>query len=157
MLPRLIAAVLALALPACSLLRPQFEQPTVTVVGIELRSGNLLQQTFAVKLHVQNPNTQALPVRDLHFSVRVDGEAVADGVNQRAFVVPASGEMDFDMNISANLAVVILKLAGKRQAHADSLSYEVTGSASVELPFWRAIAFHQSGSLPLTDFYKQLN
>jgi len=154
MLPRLIAAVLALALPACSLLRPDFDQPTVTVVGIDLRSGNLLQQTFAVKLHVQNPNAQALPVRELHFSLRVDNEAVADGVNQRAFVVPARGELDFDMNINANLAVVILKLAGKRQVHADSLSYEVTGSASVDLPFLRTIAFRQSGSLPLTDFYK---
>jgi LEA14-like dessication related protein len=157
MLPRLIAAVLALALSACSLLRPHYEQPTVTVLGIELRGGNLLQQNFAVKLHVQNPNSQALPVRDLHFTLNVDGEAVADGVNERAFVVPARGEMDFDMNISANLAVVILKLAAKHQARDDSLNYEVTGAASVDLPFLRSIAFHQSGSLPLSGFYKQLN
>jgi len=154
MLPRLIAAVLALALSACALLRPRFEPPTVNVVGIELRSGNLLQQTFAVKLHVQNPNTQALPVRDLHFNLNVDGEAVADGVNERAFVVPARGEVDFDMNISANLAVVILKLAAKRQGHADSLDYEVTGAASVDLPFMSSIPFHQSGSLPLGGFFK---
>jgi LEA14-like dessication related protein len=154
MLPRLIAGVLVLALSACSLLRPRFEQPTVTVADIELRSGNLLQQTFAVRLHVQNPNTQALPVRDVHFKLSVDGEAVADGVNERAFVVPARGEMDFDMNISANLAVVILKLAGKRQGHADSLTYEVTGAASVDLPFMSNIGFHQAGSLPLGQLYK---
>jgi LEA14-like dessication related protein len=154
MLPRLIAAVLALALPACSLLRPQFEQPTVTVVGIELRSGNLLQQSFAVKLHVQNPNTQALPVRDVHFNLSVEGEPVAEGSNERAFVVPARGEVDFDVNIRANLAVVILKLAGKRQEHADSLSYEVRGAARVDLPFVNDIAFHQSGSVPLGSLYK---
>jgi len=154
MLPRLMAGMLALALSACSLLHPQFEQPTVNVVGIEFRGGNLLQQTFAVKLHVQNPNTQALPVRDLHFSLSIDGEAVADGINDRAFLVPARGELDFDMKISANLAVVILKMAGKRQAHADSLAYEVTGAASVDLPFMSNIPFHQSGSLSLGDFSK---
>ena len=146
--------MLALALAACSLLHPQFEQPTVDVVGIEFRSGNLLQQTFAVKLHVQNPNDRALPVRALHFTVSVEGEAVAEGVNDRAFVVPARGELDFDINISANLAVVVLKMAGKRQAHADSLAYEVTGAASVDLPFMSNIPFHQSGSLPLAAFYK---
>jgi LEA14-like dessication related protein len=146
--------MLALALSACSLLRPHFEQPTVNVVGIEFRSGNLLQQTFAVKLHVLNPNDRALPVRDLHFTLRVEGEAVADGSNDRAFVVPARGEIDFDMNISANLAVVILKMAGKRQAHADSLAYDVTGAASVDLPFLSDIPFHRSGLLPLGDLTK---
>ncbi len=146
--------MLALALSACSLLRPQFEQPTVSVVGIELRSGNLLQQTFAVKLHVQNPNDQALPVRNLRFTLSVDGDAVADGRSDRAFVVPGRGELDFDMNITANLAVVILKMAGKRQAHADSIAYEVTGAASVDLPFMSNIPFHQSGILPLGDFSK---
>lgn len=152
MLPRLIAGLLVLALSACSLLRPQFEQPTVSVVGIELRSGNLLQQNFQVKLHVQNPNSQALPVRNLRFTLSVEGDAVADGLNDRAFVVPAHGESDFDVNISANLAVVILKLAGKRQSHANSIAYDVNGAASVDLPFLSNIPFHQSGILPLGDF-----
>jgi LEA14-like dessication related protein len=149
-----MVAVLALVLSACSLLRPQFEQPTVNVVGVELRSGNLLKQTFAVKLHVENPNTRALPVRDVHFNLSVDGEPVAEGMNERAFVVPAHGEIDFDMNVSANLARVILKLAGKSGSHTDSLDYEVTGAASVDLPFMSNIGFHQSGSLPLGGFYK---
>jgi hypothetical protein len=48
-------------------------------------------------------------------------------------------------------------LAAKHQARDDSLNYEVTGAASVDLPFLRSIAFHQSGSLPLSGFYKQLN
>jgi LEA14-like dessication related protein len=146
--------MLALALSACSLLHPQLEQPTINVARIEFRSGNLLQQTFAVKLHVLNPNDRALPVRNLHFSLSLEGETVADGSNDRAFVVPARGELDFDMNISANLAVVILKMAGKRQAHADSLAYEVIGAASVDLPFMSNIPFHQSGSLSLGDLSK---
>src|SRR5579872_2945941 len=66
MLPRLTKIIaLTLALGACSLFTPKFERPTVTVIGIEMRGGNLLQQKFAVKLNIQNPNDRALPVHGL--------------------------------------------------------------------------------------------
>jgi LEA14-like dessication related protein len=157
MLPRLIGGLLALALSACSLVRPHFEQPTVRVVAIELRGGNLLQQNFAVKLNVQNPNDRALPVRELTFALKVDGVDVASALSEQAFVVPALGDTDFSMNISANLAFAVLKLAGKRQQQADSLAYELTGTARVDLPFMSQIGFHQNGLLPLTDISKYLN
>jgi LEA14-like dessication related protein len=157
MLPRLIGLVLVLALCACSLIHPHFEQPTVRVVGVELRGGNLLQQNFAVKLNVQNPNSQALPVRELTFSLKVEGVDFASGLSEQAFSVPALGNADFDMNISANLAFAMMTLASKRQQHADALAYELSGTARIDLPFTRQIEFHQNGSLPLADFFKYLN
>jgi LEA14-like dessication related protein len=157
MLPRLIGAVLALALAACSLVRPHFEQPTVRVAAIELRSGNLLQQNFAVRLNVQNPNNRPLPVRELSFSLKVEGVDFASGISDQAFLVPAFGDTDFAMNISANLAFAILKLADKRQQNADVLAYELTGTARVDLPFMSQIEFHQNGSLPLSNLSKYLN
>ena len=157
MLPRLIGGVLALALSACALVHPHFQQPTVRVVAIELRGGNLLQQKFAVKLNVQNPNERALPVRELTFALKVEGVDFASGLSEQAFSVPANGEADFDMDISANLAVAVLQLANIRQQHADSVAYELTGSARVDLPFTKQVGFHQDGSLPLGDFLKYLN
>jgi LEA14-like dessication related protein len=157
MLPRLMGVVLALALSACSLVHPHFEQPTVRVVGLELRGGNLLQQHFAVKLNVQNPNSRSLPVRELTFSLKVEGVDFASGLSEQAFSVPALGNADFDMDISANLGVAMLTLANKRQQHADALAYELTGTARIDLPFTRQIEFHQNGSLPLSDFFKYLN
>jgi hypothetical protein len=50
--------------------------------------------------------------------------------------------------------VIVLKLAAKGQQHGGSLSYEVNGAASVDLPFMSNIPFRQTGSLPLGDFYK---
>ena len=54
-----------------------------------MRGGNLLQQNFAVKLKIQNPNDRALPVSGLHAELNVGGEQIASGVSNRAFVVPA--------------------------------------------------------------------
>jgi LEA14-like dessication related protein len=150
MLPRLPQIfALSLGLSACSLMAPKFNRPNVTVISIEMRGGNLLQQNFAVKLNIQNPNDRALPVRGLHTELSVGGEQIASGVSDRAVVIPAFGESEFDMTVSANLALALLKLTDKANQHADSIDYDLTGAASIDLPFLRNLPFHQSGALKL--------
>jgi len=140
------------ALAGCSLMTPKFTRPNVSVTRIEMRGGNLLSQDFAVKLNIQNPNDRPLPVHGLHVELSVGGDSIASGVSDRAFVVPAFGASDFDMTIKANLALAMLKLADKMNSQADSIAYEVTGGASLDLPFLRDLPFHQSGSFALQSF-----
>jgi LEA14-like dessication related protein len=154
MLPRNVKRMLLVAMAvagaaACSLVAPRFEKPALSVVSIELVGGNLFQQNFLVKFDVQNPNDRALPVTGLHAELNVAGERIASGVSNNAFVVPAHGTAEFDMNISANLALALLKLKGRTDSHSDSIDYDMTGAASVDLPFLRDVPFHQTGSLPL--------
>jgi LEA14-like dessication related protein len=149
LLPITVALALAWALAACSVFAPKFNRPNVSVVSIELRSGNLLQQNFAVKLSIQNPNDRTLPVSGMHVELNVGGEQIASGVSDHAVVVPAHGETDFDMTIKANVALALLKLADKVNQHSNSIDYDLTGAASVDLPFLRDLPFHQTGSFPL--------
>jgi LEA14-like dessication related protein len=128
---------------------PKFERPNLTVSSIEMQSGNLLQQNFLVKFQVQNPNDRALPVSGLHADLNVAGQHIASGVSNRSFVVPALGTAEFDMTITANMALVLLQLAGQ---HTDTIDYEVTGAASLNLPFLHDLPFHQSGSFSLKQF-----
>jgi LEA14-like dessication related protein len=147
MVPRLLKIfALTLALCGCSLLAPKFTRPTVTVISIEIRGGNLLQQSFAVKLNIQNPNDRALPVHGLHTELNVGGEQIASGVSDHSVIVPAFGDAEFDMTITANLALALLKLTDKANQHADSIDYDLTGEASIDLPFLRNLPFHQSGT-----------
>ncbi len=140
--------LLWVGIAACAACAPKFERPTLTVVGIELQGGNFLQQNFLVKFQVQNPNDRALPVSGLHAELNVGGQRIASGVSNRAFVVPAMGQSEFDMTISANMAAALLQLANQR---ADSIDYEVTGAASLDLPFMHDLPFRQNGSFPLSS------
>ena len=143
----LAAAACALSLAGC--VTPKFTRPNVSVVSIETRGGNMLQQNFSVKLNIQNPNTRALPVRGLHVELNVGGEQIASGVSDRAVVVPALGESEFDLTIKANMALAVLKLANKLDQHASTVDYDLTGAASIDLPFLHDLPFHQSGSFAL--------
>lgn len=137
--------LLVLVLTACA---PHFERPVLTVAGIDAKKGsNLLQQIFLVHFEIQNPNDRPLPVTALHADLTVGGERIASGVTERPFVVPSHGESQFDMTISANMALALLKLANN--PHADSIDYEVTGVADLDLPFMHNLPFRQSGSLSL--------
>jgi len=146
---RLLTVVWPLCLVACALVRPQFVRPTVSVVGVEMLSGNLLQQHFRVKFNIQNPNDRALPVSGLHATLRVGGDAVASGAIDHPFVVPANGAGDFDMMVSANMAMALLRLAASADRHSDSIDYDLAGAASIDLPFLRDLPFHQRGSFSL--------
>jgi LEA14-like dessication related protein len=145
MLPRVLTLVLLLCSAACA---PKFERPNLTVSGIQMQGGNFLQQNFLVKFQVQNPNDRALPVSGLHAELNVGGQRIASGVSNRAFVVPPMGESEFDMTITANVAVALLQLANR---HSDSVDYEVTGAANLDLPFLHDLPFHQTGSFSLNS------
>ncbi len=135
--------VLMFSTAACT---PKFERPNLSVVSIEMQSGNLLRQNFQVKFQIQNPNDRALPVSGLHAELNVGGEQIASGVSNQPFVVPPRGQSEFDMTISANMALALLKLSNQ---HTDSVDYEVTGAASLDLPFMHNLPFHQTGSFSL--------
>ncbi len=142
-MPKQLLLALLLCVAACT---PKFERPNITVASVEMQHGNLFQQEFQVKFHIQNPNDRALPVKGLHAELSIGGDRIASGVSNRAFVVPPMGETDFDMTITANMAMALLKLANQ---HTDSIDYEVTGAASLDLAFLNDLPFHKDGSFSL--------
>jgi len=145
----LLLAVLSGCLAACVLTGPKFMKPTVSVVSVELIRASLLQQSFLVKFNIQNPNDRELPVSGVHAELSVMGERIASGVSNRGFLVPALGSADFEMTITANMGLALLKLARSQDERANSIDYDMTGAASLDLPFLRAVPFHESGSIAL--------
>jgi LEA14-like dessication related protein len=146
-----VAAVACAALAACSSLGGNLEPPNLSVVNVEMQQGSLFEQRFKVRLRVQNPNDRELPVKGITAAMTVNGEKFANGVSGSAFTVPAFGEAEFDMLMSANVASTVLRLASSAQGGKapESLDYAITGKVSLSSGVVRSIPFEDKGTFKL--------
>jgi LEA14-like dessication related protein len=138
-----------LVLAACSSLPINLKTPEVSFVGLRAVEASVFEQKLEVRLKVQNPNDRELPVKGLDVDIELAGEPFAHGVSAREFVVPAGGEAEFDMNVTANAMNALLKIAGDRKG--DEVAYALKGKLSTELGMLRTIPFQQSGTVAVAD------
>ena len=141
--------LLSALLGACGLIGPKLEAPNLDVIGIELLESDLFQQRLKLKLKVQNPNDRDLPIKGVSCDVELAGEEFAKGVSAAQFTVPAFGESEFDMIVTANMAGTLLRLLGSKEGPGDTIDYRVTGKVSLASGMLRSIPFSESGQLSL--------
>ena len=137
----------ALTLAGCSLFVPKLQTPRLSVVGVELQKGAIWQQKLKVRMHVDNPNDRELPIKGITYTLDVNGQEFAHGESAAAFVVPALGEAEFDMNMTANMAGTIISVL-KHGTDAD-IEYHLTGRISLAHGLLRSVPFDQEGTFKL--------
>jgi LEA14-like dessication related protein len=146
---RISAALLLSLMGGCSLLVPHFETPKLSVVNVELQRSDLWEQRMKVRMRVENPNDRPIPVKGLTVALDVQGQELAHGVSGASFNVPALGEAEFDMNMTANMAGALLKLLGSNNQVRDSVDYRVRGKLSLSEGLMRSIPFEDHGTFSL--------
>jgi LEA14-like dessication related protein len=146
---RLAAAGMAALLLCCCALVPKLEAPQLSIAEVRILGGDLWEQRLQVRVHVQNPNDRALPIKALEYTVEVEGQQFASGSSVSSFVVPPLGEADFDMTVTTNLAATLLKLAGRNSAAGGDVGYRLVGKVTLSEGFLRTVPFDQKGSFKL--------
>lgn len=139
---RIIVLLLVFTLSSCSLFVPKLEKPVLSVESVRLVKGDLFHQELMMRMRVQNPNNRELPVRSITYQVEVDGQELAHGMSGDSFVVPALGEAEFDMSVSANMAGMLIKLLGQSNA---TVEYRLSGKVALSAGLLRSIPFNQTG------------
>lgn len=146
----LVSVALALLVAGCSLFEPRFEAPRLSLVKVELLKSDLFEQQLRVRLRVQNPNTRSLPVKGVACTIDLDGREFASGVSGASFIVPANGEAEFNMNVTANMAGALFALFGRGgAAQGEGVGYRLRGKVSLSEGILRNIPFEQSGTFKL--------
>lgn len=145
-----IALVATLALAGCAAIPTNLETPEVSFVGLRAVEASVFEQKLEVRMKVRNPNDIELPVNGLDVDIELADEPFAHGVSAREFVVPARGEAEFDMLVTANAATALLKIAGADRK-TDAIAYTVKGKLSTKIGLLRTIPFDESGTLPIAD------
>jgi LEA14-like dessication related protein len=147
---RCAAGLLAGALLAACALTPKLAAPRLSVTEVQIVSSDLWEQRLRVRMHVQNPNDRALPVKGLEYTIEVEGQQFASGVSAASFTVPALGEAEFDMNVTTNLAGALLKLLARGpDALGQSVAYRLAGKVSLSEGLLRSIPFEERGTFTL--------
>jgi LEA14-like dessication related protein len=146
---RILAVAFATLLVACAGLGPKLETPKVSFVGLKALKADIFDQKLEVRLRVQNPNKLAIPVRGLDVDVELAGEPFAHGMSAREFTVPANGEAEFDMIVTANAATALIKILGGDRKSREAVEYRLKGKLSTRLGMLRSIPFEETGTLPI--------
>ena len=146
----LSAAVGCLALAGCIGIPRDLKAPDVTFVSMRAVQATVFEQRLEVRMKVVNPNSIELPVNGLNVDIELADEPFAQGVSARQFVVPARGEAEFDMLVTANAATALLKIASG-DLKADEIGYKLKGKLSTKIGMLRTIPFEQKGTLPIAD------
>ncbi len=144
--------LLVLLLPACGALGPQLEAPKLAVAKVELVKGDLFEQRLRARMRVQNPNDRELRVRGVTYTIELGGEELGRGLSGSSFVVPARGEAEFDMLVTANLAGTLIKLLERaRQGGGapNEITYQLRGEVKLDSGLIRTVPFNEKGQLSL--------
>ena len=139
----------AMLLCACAIM--QLKAPDITPTSVELVDAQITEQRFKVGLHVQNPNDRALPIKSVSCALQVEGVEVGHGESDSPFNVPAHGESDFDMIVTANLGMSVPNLAMRLFRGGQLPSYRLSGTVNPDITLLPPIPFSKSGQLTLPN------
>jgi LEA14-like dessication related protein len=126
----------------------KFEAPKLSVVSMKVQSADIFSQRLQVRMRVQNPNDRELPVKGISYRIEVNDSELAQGLADAPFVVPAMGEAEFDVQVTANLASALSQLLSRRGS-SDTIEYRLVGNVALSSGFLRHIPFDEHGSVKL--------
>jgi LEA14-like dessication related protein len=143
-LSMLLLIGLAVMLGGCASMLPKLTAPRLTVTGIRLdSSGNMQQQQVQLTLHAVNPNNRDIPIRSIACKLEIESMPFAEGQTEESFVLPASGEVDFKVDVVANLNSALIALAGGLGSRA--VNYRLYGEVHLKGSIMHSIPFDQKG------------
>lgn len=121
-----LVLTLMLALQGCATLKPlDFEDPSVSVNSVKIIPSEGIAPTFEISLHVVNPNSIALPLRGIAYSVTIDGQKILNGVSNDMPDIPAYGTGDITLSANANLLNSVRLIASLMQQSRKMVVYEM--------------------------------
>jgi LEA14-like dessication related protein len=150
---RLLAALLTSSLTACaSLPKSMISSPQVYLRDVQLVGMDFKHQTFLLSFDVSNPNAFALPVRNVGYGVKLDGQLFASGETTSNFTVPANGDASFAISVDVNLLSTAPQLLTiVRNGTQRDIRYDLEGRFGVDLPLAPTLKYVDSGVIRVSS------
>jgi len=138
MYQRAIVGICFLSLSACASWETR-EPLNVTIADITPLDVNLLEQRYAVRVRLLNPNDTEIAFDGVVFSLEINGKPFAKGVSDRGGTVPRFGEAVIDMQVVSGLQNILQQIAEIQRGDRAGFTYQVKGrlhtSGGLTIPF----------------------
>ncbi len=145
-----IASIVSLLLLAsCSSIPTKVERPTITLAGIEPLDMSLFEQTYLLKLRVQNPNDFDLPLDAMNSIVELNGSRFGQGLSRQRVTIPDYDSAIVETEVISNLFSLFKKIQDFTKQGNKGMKYRLVGD--VKLGRWggKKIPFDYDGELNL--------
>lgn len=134
--PAVVGALILLTLlQSCAGARPGLEKPGVKVESLQVLDSKGLSQRFRIGLVLTNPNSTALPVDGISYTLSLNGADLLSGVSDQIPTLAAYSETPVSLDVSADLFAALRLLNSLTRAGEDELEYSL--AAKIDLAGWR--------------------
>lgn len=141
------ALTCALTLGACALVAVR-EPLSVTIADLKPTEIGVLEQQYAMKVRVLNPNDADIAFDGVVFDLEINGVPFAKGVTDQASVIPRFGEALIDVRLVSGLQNILRQIDELAKGERTSLSYRIKGRLYYATGFG-FLSFDSSGEILL--------
>ncbi len=122
----LLVLLCAVALDACAALRMQ-EPLNVTIADLKPIEVGVLEQRYALKVRLLNPNDTEIAFDGLTFDLEINDTPFAKGVSNQSSVIPRFGEAVIDVQAVSGLQNILRQINELLKGERTSLTYRIKG------------------------------
>jgi len=142
-----LAALGVLLLVGCAGLFKPVETPRLSLVNLQVVAATIFEQQYRIQLRIQNPNTFALSVDGLQYTIEINNQHFASGVSNRSAVVPALATAVLEVEATSTLMSLFRQITTLQQGKLETISYRLFGK--VHLSGFRSQPFDYKGEIQL--------
>ncbi|OQY19888.1 MAG: hypothetical protein B6I36_02790 [Desulfobacteraceae bacterium 4572_35.1] len=135
----------------CSMLNMLGDSPSsVTVTSFKVIASSNLAPNFKIDLHVFNPNSSALKLDGLYYSIEIDGHTIVEGVSNDMPTIGAYDAGDIELTATANVFNSLRLISDLTRNAKEYCSYKLTVKLSLGM-LRPSIRVAKEGTLSLRD------
>ena len=139
-------AALALWVTGCATIPATTTPPNMSIVSIEPVEATPLEQTYRLKLRLQNPNDHALEITGISYVLEINGEPLLKGVSDESVTVPRFGEAIIELSGVSTLFGFMRQFQALQERKTQGMDYRLSGKLVLENAFG-SLPFSYEGTL----------
>ena len=146
-----VLGLMGVLLSGCASLQTGFEKPQVNLTALRPLPSNGFEQRFEVQLRVVNPNSRALPIKGMSYSLFINDIELATGVSGDIPTIGAYQEVELTLPVSTQIISVLRLVSDVVSSGRDSVDYNLEARIETGMTLMPRFTVSESGSMNLSD------